>query len=341
MPEYKLPIDANRLSDVLENYTMRQAEAIQWLYDLMIENQWGFRQAGDFLNYDSSTPSRIFNGKYPGTIEPFIEKLIAFKEDWIMNHGIITPDFIETANTKDMFFACDKALNNREVALAYGDIGSSKTKSGEEYCKRNPRESHYFRCKSSEAFGSFIRSFGRSLGLKQGSIDSLRTNIIAKLKRKKTRLIFFDELHLPFTTTSDKISLKYVEYIRDLHDELDCGIVLCGSNVLLKTIKDNIWAAALEQILDRGNTRVFINKYSQVSDLADFFQYYNLPTKPTDEAYKLMNNIITKRSLRSLVFALRDGKNAADKMEQPYSWDHFIDAYVINKSLSVEPKKTA
>ena len=187
---------------------------------------------------------------------------------------------------------------------------------------------------SGEAYGSFLRTFGRSLGLTQRSTDALKEAIFNKLRRKKTTLIFIDEFHLPFTTTNDRIALKCTEFIRDLRDILDCGVVICGTKVIPKLLKTSFWASALEQIVDRGNTIVNLRKRTTAKGLGGFFTYYNLPEKPNEEAGRLINDILRQHSLRKLVFCLRDGARAAGNRGERYSWDNFIDAYVINKGLN-------
>lgn len=332
---FALPIAADRLQTIChETYTGDQAEAVLWLYDTMLEQQWNYATAGKFINRDGSNISKIFNGKYSGNINTFIASINDFREQWILTNGVTTPGFVETRESKLIFHACDKARNNREIALIYGDLGAGKTTGGQEFCKRNPGDSHYFRLESSQAFGTFLRAFGRSLGLTHRTVDALRENIPRIMKRKKITFLFIDEFHLPFTTSYDKVALSIAEFIRDLHDILDCGVALCGTKVIPEKLKSNFWAKALEQIIDRGNTVVDLKKRTTASGLSQFFEYYGLPKKPSQEALKLINAILREHSLRKLVFALRDGSNAAAKMNHQYTWDHFVDAYVLNAELA-------
>lgn len=332
--EYQTPIDANRLSIILDDYTTRQSGLIQWFFDLIVEKQWTLTEAGKRIGRDGSNVGKVLNGKYEGNLNQFAESIRLFQEEWALTNGTTTPGFIDTEEAKLIFFACEKARATREVALVYGDLGSGKTEAGFEYCNRNPAHSHYFRFMSGEAYGSFLRTFGRSLGLTQRSTDPLKEAIFTKLRRKKTTLIFIDEFHLPFTTTNDRIALKCTEFIRDLRDILDCGVVICGTKVIPKLLKTSFWASALEQIVDRGNTIVNLRKRTTAKGLGGFFTYYNLPEKPNEEAGRLINDILRQHSLRKLVFCLRDGARAAGNRGERYSWDHFIDAYVINKGLN-------
>lgn len=329
----KIPIDANRFANVLDNYTVKQAEAFQWLYELIIEKQLTYAEAGKMISRDGGNISKIFNGKYAGNLDAWVATIQTFRDDYTSKNGASTPDFVMTEEAKKIFFACSKASKAREVALIYGDLGIGKTKSAVEYCKRNPK-SIYYRCEAAQPFGAFIRSFARSLGLTQTSIYSLRTEIIARLRRKKTDLIFVDEFTLPFTTTNDRTALKCAEFIRDLNDELDCGIVLCGTKILPQKLNDSQWSDALGQIIDRGNTIVNLRKRKTIKGLEEFFSFYELHEPPTEEARTLMNDILSAHSIRKLTFCLRDGARAAANKKQPYTWEHFVDAYVINQSLN-------
>ena len=340
LTQYKVPVAANRLSVILEDYTGRQADHVQWLYDLIIERKWTLKEAGKLIGRDGANLGKVLNGKYGGdfggNLNAFVESIRTFREEWILTNGTTTPGFIKTDEAKKIFFACEKARITREVALVYGDLGSGKTTAGTEYCKQNPGNAHYFRFMSGEAYGSFLRSFGRSLGLPQRSVDALKEAIFIKLKRKKVDLIFIDEFHLPFTTTTERIALKCTEFIRDLRDTLDCGVVLCGTKVIPELLKTSYWSKALEQIVDRGNTIVNLKKRVSIKGLGGFFTYYSLPETPSQEAERLIKDILRGHSIRKLVFALRDGSRAASKLGQKYDWEHFVDAFVINASLNTK-----
>jgi hypothetical protein len=56
--EYQTPIDANRLSIILDDYTTRQSGLIQWFFDLIVEKQWTLTEAGKRIGGTAQTSAR-------------------------------------------------------------------------------------------------------------------------------------------------------------------------------------------------------------------------------------------------------------------------------------------
>lgn len=333
--EYTAPITASLFEKNMRQYTLRQSDIFRWVYELMIEKEWNYKQVGEFVKKDGGNISKIFNGKYEGNLDAFATIFETAKDEYITKNGAATPDFVETALTGNIFFVCEKVMNAREAGLIFGRYGIGKTKGGKEFCNRNPKTSAYYACEPALSFGAFVQSFAISIGIKEKqSIPALRRTIKSKLSRTQKKFLFIDEVTVLFTTCSDKVAIKCIEFIRWLKDELDIGVVLCGTDVLPTQLEDSKFSKALGQITDRGNTQLNLKSNYKVSELTGFYKFFGLPEKPNAEAYALIKDILRTRSLRQLIYCLRDGASAASNMGHSNSWDHFLDAYTINQSLN-------
>lgn len=331
---YRAPISSEEFESHISNYTDPQADSLTWLYELMLEEQWNYKEAGNRIKFDGSNLGKVFRAKYQGSLENVIHLIEEFRREWLETNGKTLPDFVETGDTEKIFFACEKSANNGEVAIVYGPLGEGKSYALEEWCNRNPKTSRYIRLRSGDSYGAFLQNIGRSLGLTSKTILGMKNAIFSKLKRLKIRAIIFDEYHLPFTTTTDKVALKCSEFIRDIRDIVKCGIVLCGTDVIPKLLTDSFWGKALEQLTDRGNTVVRLLKRKNSQGLGGFYAHYSLPKTPNKDAREIITLIVKKHSLRKLVFALRDSFRAACKLSQEHTWDHFVDAWCLTQDLN-------
>jgi len=151
------------------------------------------------------------------------------------------------------------------------------------------------------------------------------------------RLLIVDELHQAFLTMRGDTAVKCCEFLREIKDESQCGLVLIGTEVLEEHIFRGPHKQALEQLVDRGTIQIPLPPKATQPDIRRFLNAYGLDFPDADTApaaARILNDIIRSAGLRKLTLHLRDGKAYANKREETYTWEHFTAAFEAIQSLS-------
>lgn len=325
---YKLSVPPEVVATTVAELPEHLGEPLQWLYDTAVEKHWTLKDIGLHIGRDKSNIPRVWRNTYQGSLNAFVVAVNAFRERYLELEGTVDEEFQMIAEAKDVFYACEKIIAAREIGMIYGKLGCGKTKALEEFDRRMGSKSHYMRVPSSCSFGQFLRKFARSLGIAPCCIDLMREKIISRIRRRNLQILLIDELHEPFITSRGNTCVRICEFIREIYDELEIPIALCGTDALPNELRKGQWREALRQMLDRGNTEVCIKPRKTCKGLEDIFKYYGLPV-PNKEARQLVDDILVQHSTRKLVFKIRDAVRAASKRNESVTWDHFIDAHAI------------
>jgi DNA transposition AAA+ family ATPase len=129
-----------------------------------------------------------------------------------------------------------------------------------------------------------------------------------------------------------------MEFIRlEIYEEVNCGIVLCGTNVFRDEVEKGKQKGILEQTKRRGMVPLQLPSMLPRADMDTIAAAYGLPSAP-DFIHQIRTEMIRKLGLRSYTNHLRAAGKLAYNNHQEFSWDHFVKAHdIMAKYLVQEP----
>ena len=305
------------------------AEPIQWLYKTAVEQGWSIKQASQHIGKHESNLPRVLRGTYKSLVG-FASAINMFRDQYEELKGAVDQKFHPIPEAKTVFYTCEKIIASKEMGILHGPLGHGKTIALESFAKKPENKCRVFRCRAAASYGAFVSLVAYKLNIKKSSIANMVESIHQRLRRLNLDLLIFDEMHEIFITSNKNTGVKIFEFIREIFDVIGTPVLLCGTEVLPKEMKNGIWEETLRQVRDRGDTEVCVKKRTNCKGLAPIFSDYGLPM-PTGEALKLVNDIIEAHSLRKLVIKIRASVRAATNINQAVSWDHFIDVHSLSE----------
>lgn len=320
-----------------EKYTPAQAEPVRYWYYEARDKGWSLTDLNRHTGCSTTSLSRIFRGLYDADPNKLCLDLAKARE--MRMQSTENPEFIHTSLAARLFAIFDKTRAMGTTSIVWGKMGIGKTTIIKEYQRLNNHgKTITVRCPAAATLGKFTYAIGRACGLAAGSFNylQLKDKILTILSMGK-RLILIDELHQLFLTSTPDSAIRCCEFLRELADVSECGLVLIGTDALPEHIFKGPHKAALEQLVDRGTLQISLPPKATKQDLLKFLQAYGLsmPAEKTDpEALSILGDIITSAGLRKLTLHLRDGAAYAARKEEAYTWSHFVSAHEAIQTLS-------
>lgn len=333
-----LSISAHDFERVLKNtYTQSQQETLRFWYFTAKQKNWGLKRLADVTGVSSTVIHRLLRGEYQADPASSILKLDRARETF--HESAENPEFIRTSLAARMFAICDKTRALRNVSILWGQMGIGKTECITEYQRLNNHgRTIVVRFPAGASLAYFTTHVARACGVStrsQSSFDQ-RQKIIAVLSAGQ-RLLIVDELHQAFLTTRTDTAVKCCEFLREISDVANCGMVLVGTELLEEAVFRGPHKDALRQLVDRGTVQVALPSKATKPDYQKFIAAYGLqlPSPEAEpEANAILGDIIKSAGLRKLTLHLRDGAAYAAKREEVYQWSHFVAAFEAIQSLS-------
>lgn len=317
-------------------YTEDQQEILRFWSDLAHDRQWKLSEFAKNCGLSTTTLSRIYRGVYGAEITSAISILNRAKDG--LADAVGNPDFIMTALARRMFTVFDKTRALQTVTIMWGPKGIGKSTVELEYVRQhNHGRTIYFRCPGHGCTTyQFVQALAKSMriAMRGSNTASMRERIGVYLARGN-RLLIVDELHEIFLTCSPREVIRICEWLRELYDTAQCGLVLTGTDVLHREFFKGVHSDVLGQLVDRGTVQIELPGKPTQKDVTTFLGHYglHLPEAGTD-AHRVLNDIIAAHGLRKLTLHLRDGKAYALKCQETYTWAHFSAAFTAIQSLS-------
>lgn len=316
-------------------------EVAQWWVQRMQENSLSLHAMSRETGIHASTLTRLFNGKYGAKPDQMWSKLDAAREN--ISTTPVSMDFIPTSLAKQMWEIFDEARSMQTIFFLWGEKGIGKTSASREFAARK-KQGHttYHRSGPALTFNQWVASLGLTLNIDIHKVRDfdLREAIIKKIT-SGNRLLILDEFHQIFVRPrhSDIHAVLICEFIREIFDRAECGVVTIGTKAMITAFLDTRHAGALEQLMDRGEPPIELPPKPTKKDAALFVSHYGLDPlfSGAQEAAAIVTDIFASNGLRKLVIRLRAAAKWAAKNKLPYTWDSFV-AY--NKHLSSITKKS-
>lgn len=332
-----LNIGAHDFEVILQNHYDEHAQSVlRFWYFTAKKLNWNLGRLAKATGLSTTVLHRLMRGEYQADPARAIATLDSVRQNFAESAD--NPEFIETSLAKLMFTAFDKTRALKNVTILWGYLGIGKTEVAKEYVRVRPiGQTAFVRFPAGASFAVFVQHVARALGVARGGRTGDVRERVIQLLGMGQRLLIVDELHQAFLTTRGDTAVKCCEFLREMKDESQCGLVLIGTEVLEDHIFRGPHKEALKQLVDRGTIQIPLPKKATQKDLQKFLNAYGLDFPDTNkdpDACQILNDIIRSAGLRKFTLHLRDGKAFANKREEAYTWDHFTAAFRAIQSLS-------
>lgn len=166
---------------------------------------------------------------------------------------------------------------------------------------------------------SLIRLLSGAMGCKTHIAPDIA---LAELSARLTTnsLIIVDEAHQVAHRPS---GVAAMEFLRALHDQAKCGVLICGTYQLEKWMRSSKAAETLIQLTNRGTTE-YLRSYPERRDLDSLADSYNMPTL-TDAAYEYAYDIIKRDGLGPYCRELERAVYIANRQDREADWQFVTD----------------
>jgi DNA transposition AAA+ family ATPase len=327
----------SHLNDMLAEgkIDQQQCDLIWWFFNFAKSNDWSLKQAGSELGVDGSTLHRVMRNDYGAKLDNFCAKLERYKKLALERATFKNAQFVETKTAQSIFQVCDAALFSQTIAFVFGDSQQGKTTALEEYARRhNHGQTKYIRLPASAGVQLVAKEFAKACYVSHKScFEKLRERIFRSIDNKN--LIIVDELHQCFSSYNKASTIKVLEFIREIHDRTQCGMVLCGTHVLQEEIERGKLSLMAEQLRRRGIIRMELPKRPPKSDIDKIAKSFGLPAPEGDSVeYDIIRSMLQSSGLGMYVKFLQAASSMANKQQQALAWPHFIKTHDILARLS-------
>ncbi len=312
--------------------------AIWWFYCFSREKGWNLKEAAKEIGKDSTTLWRVFNGKYGASLENIAADIARFKSVEEKRESVVRLDFVETSTWTTVNSICQNALASQSIAFVFGESQIGKTTCLLKVAHDNNHgATKYVRLPASGGIRLFAQELAKSCYVSPDqSFENLRDRILRSIDSRT--LVIIDELHQVFTSYLKGSAIKVLEFIREIYDRTQCGMVLCGTDVLEYELQRGKLALMLKQFNRRGLMKVHLPSRTPHADLVLVASKFGLP-EPTGPAKKIVDDMIADSGLGMYIKFLQAAATKAKKGKGKITWDHFVNAYDIIQRLSINPNE--
>lgn len=254
-------------------------------------------------------------------------------------------EFVSTPTARKIFTACELARESQTPVFLFGRSHIGKTWALERYASENNHgRTVYVRMKAASGLGGMVRRICESVGV---SPKSCTANLVEYAKSAITSdmLLILDELHLLMYTYRRASFFGCLEVIREIYDETNCGMVLCGTKLLMERIGEGK-RGEMEQLLRRGVHRVSLPDSPTKADVSAILEHWHLDFPKAnlsidvqgvkDKPYDVLRFLAKEGGLKAITERLRYGRKLAAKEGRRLSWYQFLEAH-----LTIETESTA
>jgi len=246
-------------------------------------------------------------------------------------------EFVQTPTARKIWLACDLARESQTPVFVIGRSHVGKTIALQNYAaQHNHGRTVYCRMKAASGLGGMVRRIAQSVGV---SPNSSTANLVDYIKHALTKdmVLILDEIHLLQYTYRISSFFACLEVVREIYDEVKCGMVLCGTQLLL----DKINAGAkgeLEQLMRRGVHRVQLPAMPTKADITAVLKRWDLDFPRRDmhavvqgvdeQPYAVLRQLARHDGFLSITERLRYARKIAGKRSEHLNWLHFIEAHL-------------
>ncbi|MGN0857293.1 MAG: AAA family ATPase [Candidatus Spyradenecus sp.] len=313
------------LNPLVEEGTLSSDDRAQllWLIGEMRQSSLSLAEAGKRIGYDASTVSKVLGGTYKGSWSNVLESVRKYRHLQAERAKMVSAEFVETSIWERIRQTCDLALIHQMPAMIIGPSQLGKTRALLEYRRRSQFVVRYVRMPAAPGFRGAIEAIADACGVTTRiTTEQLRRRIANALDERT--LLVIDELHQLAISSGTHSAMKIMEYIRELHDVTQCGLVVCGTRALEHDLIQGPLKGWLEQFVERCIKRLDLPNDLPWSDILLVARAYGLD-EPSEAIAETLRHLRMNRLVKVLALA----GNLARKRDQPLAWEHFTTAYAL------------
>lgn len=306
---------------------------IWWLFSYAMDNAWSLDDAGKAIDKDSTTAYRLFMGRYGARYDNLLESVARYRKLAIARGGRKTLSFVETSTWSKIDKVCRHALVGQLPAFIFGSSQIGKTTCLMEYTRRNNHgQTRYIRMPAAPGFHDALGAVSRACYVTSRlSSRDIRERVIGAVNDRM--LLIIDEMHQPLISGRGNTAVQIIEWLRELYDRTNCGIVFCGTKVFRDELETGQFAKILDQFRRRGIIQLGLPDTPPPADVAKFAKAFGLPP-PSGSAAEIVTKMIKRSGLGQYVKFLQSASNLAANQKKTMSWDHFVQSYDLVQDLS-------
>lgn len=333
MNDARLRIAGDVVNKATAELPDNQRSAIRRLHAHYIENDLSLEDTAKLIGYTPAVVSLIFRGKYDGALENVVKEIESFFDLLDRREQGRKLSFIETDLTRRIWNVCHAALEFQKVGFIFGDQQIGKTEALKAYRdQHNHGSTIYVSVPTGGALLNFLTKLAGVLRIPTNmSITKLRERIIAAFDDRM--LLIVDEAHRSIHGSHNQSSpIQTIEFIRELFDEKQCGVVICATNVFRDAMDSGPISKILCQIKRRRLCALQLPNQPTQSDLNMFAAAYGL--RPSEGAGReLEKKMIESEALGMWLMLFRMASKVASSRKRQLTWNDVITAHAGLKEL--------
>lgn len=294
---------------------------------------------------------KLYNGthKHPTTgarMEPspeLIKAMETFRKLEEERFKLGRVQFVMTPTAKLIHDGCKLAQESQTPVFIWGPSHIGKTWALHHFSEMNNHgRSPYVRMRAASGLGGMLEAIARAIGV---SARTARSQLLERIKRALSQdmLLIIDELHLLMYTYRKESFFACLEVIREIYDEVGCGMILCGTNLAREKIEASR-NNELEQIARRGVHRIQLPQGPTAGDIrAILEQGYELKMPRRKDSvkvhiggqtieerpYDILRQLSAREGLKAITERLRYARRIADNQAGPLGLEHFVHAHLL------------
>jgi len=352
------PVSLDTLRKNVSNSSAEAQELIVWCFLWCIDAAHPYRvqEFAARVGADTTTITRIIQGKYtnPNSQErmPISEKLTramdAFKKLEIERSQSKRSVFVLTPTAKRIQNACELARESQSPVFVVGPSHIGKTWALKNHTEDNNHgRTIYVRLQAASGLGGMVRAIAEACGI---STKQPTARLVERLKHalKPNMLLILDEVHQLMYTYRKEAFFACLEVIREIYDAVGCGLVLCGTKLLLNHVRTN--KDELEQLMRRGVHKIILPDMPTKGDVEAILREIGEIEFPAramqvtvsvggrpivERPYEILRQVGKDEGLKAITERLRYGQKLASKAKASLSWEHFVRAHLIIKQNAI------
>lgn len=255
-PSSPIALSSDTVAMALNRYidthriTGAEKSLILWFFTHIKEKGLSMSDAAECIRYTSSTLSRLFAGKYEGSLENVVEAIRKYKQIMGERYQMTHAEFIETSIWESIRGLCDLALVRQVPVRIVGVSQIGKTRSLMEFQRRCQFRVLYCRMPAVPTVRNVVEALATVCKVNASAkTDRLVERITTSLD--ENTLLIIDEVHELAMCSQTITATRCVETIRRIHDMSHCGLVLCGTAIMEDELINGAKRGWMDQLAQR------------------------------------------------------------------------------------------
>jgi DNA transposition AAA+ family ATPase len=306
---------------------------VMWFYGHAREKGMSLADAGECINRDATTVHRLFNGRYGASYANLLVEIARYRrlaEERAKRKDI---GFIKTSTWKKIAAVCRTALYDNMPAYIYGASQIGKTKCLEEYARLNNHgQTRYVRMPGVPTYYKVLNLIADACFIStRNTPDDIAKRIFKSID--SSTLLVIDEFHEVFECCGEPLARKIVEFIREIYDRTNCGIVICGTKVVRDEFEKGKQAKVWDQFRRRGMVELTLPDVAPMADVILIAEAFGLK-EPDAATTEVIREMLKQSGLGKYFKFLQLAHKIALKEKATLEWSHFHTAHEAILKLS-------